>query len=337
MRGARAPLPRPCRGGTRPLTPEWPLAGPRRVDEDPAVQPEPDPSTARRAWVLYERIHAVTYFSEESAAAATEAGYRGFWMGYFAMRAAPLGAVGPDVVTAGFYGFHASRVARALPDAWSYAGPDRALRARLDGVDRTLQRIWGPDVDGPLVAEAADLAWQAAQAADVAGRVLGAANRALPRPAAPHLALWQATTTLREQRGDGHVAVLVALGLTPVEAQLVKIAADETDGPGLRRGRGWPDDDWSRGEESLRERGWLDPAGALTSTGADAHAEIERRTDEAAASPWQELGPDRTARLTALLAELVGPVVAAGVVPARNPIGVPLPDDGQTTGSRSRS
>ena len=283
-------------------------------------------NTVRQLWSRYERIHAVTYFSAESAAAATEAGYRGFWMGYFAQRAAPLGAVGPAVVTACFFGFHRSRVERALPDAWRLAGPERALAARLDGVDRTLRRVWGDSlIASGTVREAADLLWTAAQAADTAGRVLGAANQALPRPGSPHLALWQATATLREHRGDGHVAALVAAGVDPLGASLIKIAAGDADGAGLRRGRGWPGTDWAAAEARMIDRGWLDEAGRLTAAGRDIHDDIERRTDDAATSPWIALGPARTARVGEVLAVLVAPIVDAGVIPARNPIGVPLP------------
>jgi len=288
---------------------------------------EPDLTTARTLWSQYERIHAVTYFADEAAAAATATGYRGFWMGYFAQRAAPLGPVGPGVVTPCFYGFHRSRVERALPDAWAYAGPEAALAARLRGVDDTLRRLWGDRmVSSAQVEEAADLLWEAAQAAEVAGRVLGAANQALPRPEEPHLALWQATTTLREHRGDGHVATLVAFDVGPVEAALVKIGAGETDGASLRRGRGWPDEDWQAAEERLIDRGWLDGTGALSVAGKSAHREIEARTDAAAASPWQVLGPVRTSRVAELLTPLLVPILAAGLVPAHNPIGVPMPD-----------
>ena len=41
----------------------------------------------------------------ESQAACTGLGTRGYWMSYFALRAAPLGAAPPELVTALFYGF----------------------------------------------------------------------------------------------------------------------------------------------------------------------------------------------------------------------------------------
>lgn len=280
---------------------------------------------ARRLWTLFERIHAVTYFAEEAVAAARDAGYRGFFMGYFALRAAPLGPVGPNIATASFFGFHASRAERALPDAWAYAGPERALAARLAGVDRVLQRVWDLSGERARIAAAADLLWDAAQSADVAGRVLAAANQALVRPEPAHLALWQAATTLREHRGDGHVAVLVADGVGPVEAMVVKCAAGEADGVLLRSGRGWPEEDWLAAEESLRTRGWLAGDGMLTAAGEAAHQAIEDRTDAAAASPWQALGEERTNDLARLLGPLVDRIVTADTVPAVNPIGLPLP------------
>src|SRR5690349_833389 len=172
----------PCNASQpRPRRPEYNYG--RR--EEPAVP-------SRLMWQLFEPVHAVTYFAPEARAAAEGIGMRGCWMGYFAQRAAPLGPVRPEVVTAVFYGFHHSRLARALPDAWRIAGPEQVLRTRLDGVDAALRRFWGDDVVRSAdLAEAADLAHRAADAADVAGRPLAAANQALPLPEPAHLRLWQ--------------------------------------------------------------------------------------------------------------------------------------------------
>ncbi|MEJ2859763.1 SCO6745 family protein [Actinomycetospora flava] len=277
---------------------------------------------ARRLWTLLEPLHAVTYFTREAREAADAAGLRGFWMGYVAQRAAPLGAVGPDAVWACFHGFHRDRITRALPDAWGFADPARCLAARLEGADRSLRRLLadvpgGPE--GPSVAEAAELAWTAAGAADTAGRVLGAANQGLPRPAEPHLALWQAATTLREHRGDGHVAVLVAHDVGPVSAHRLKTAARESGS--LQESRRLDDAVWATAGEGLLARGWLDGEGALTATGHEAHAAIERDTDRAAAGPWRALGGTGTDRLAELLRPLAA--AAADAIPFPNPIGLP--------------
>jgi hypothetical protein len=283
---------------------------------------------ARRMWSLYEPIHAVTYFAEESRAAADAVGYRGFWMGYCAMRAAPLGPVGPATVTALFFGFAPERIARALPDAWERASADQALQARLTGVDGALRRLFGPDVlAGESLRRAAELAADAAAGADVAGRVLGAANQVLQAPSmssAPHLALWQALTTLREHRGDGHIAALVSADVSPVQSHLLKAAAREAPGDLLQQSRAWSDQAWESAKNGLVARGWLTANGTLTEEGRRGRDDIEERTDAAAESPWTALGAARTSELEALLTPLTAAVVESGLIPAINLIGVPL-------------
>src|SRR5436305_4913078 len=108
-----------------------------------------EPGVTRRLWRVLEPYHAVTYFTDESRQAFKDVGLRGFWMGYFAGRAAPMGPVGPGVVTATFFGFRHSMVARALPDAWTFATVADVLAARLHGVDRALRRLLGDGVHNP--------------------------------------------------------------------------------------------------------------------------------------------------------------------------------------------
>ncbi|MEU4832314.1 hypothetical protein [Streptosporangium sp. NPDC023615] len=277
-------------------------------------------------WGLLEPLHVVTYFAAEARAAADAVGMRGFWMGYFATRAAPLGPVGPGVVTAAFHGFPPAHVARALPDAWSFATPGDVLRARLDGAGNALRSLLGAEALGSdEMRAAAELAWEAAALADTAGRVLGAANQALPAPDEPHLVLWQAATTLREHRGDGHVAALVAHDVSPVEAHLLKVAAGETDLAQLRVARRFGDEEWEAGAAALRERGWADAAGVLTPEGARERERIERLTDEAAARPWRAFGDERTAALARLLRPFTRVVVESGVLPPSSPVGLPWP------------
>lgn len=280
-------------------------------------------TVARAMWERFEPVHQLVYFAPEVREAADALGMRGYWMGYFALRAAPLGPAPASVVTSCFYVFHPDRAARALPDAWAHAAPQQVLEARERAVDAAMTAFYGPDVlAGADLAEAADLAWEAARAADTAGRVLGAANQALPRPARPHVRLWQAVTTLREHRGDGHVAVLVGRRLGPVGALVLKSAAGETDGEFQLRTRQWDAEDWHAAQAELRERGWLDEQGRLTAAGADAHERIEADTDAAAASPWQALGADATARLAHLLEPLARAVLDSGIVPSGNPVGL---------------
>jgi hypothetical protein len=300
-----------------------------------------DGRISRRMWRLFEPVHAVTYFTAEARAAFDAVGMRGFWMSYFAGRAAPLGRVGPAPVTAAFFGFAPRRAGHALPAAWSIAAPAQLLAARSTGAAAALSRLLGPagldeaagltetaglDEAAGLtepagLTEAADLMWQASQAADTTGRVLAAANQALPRPDLPLLALWQAATTLREHRGDGHVVSLVARRITPVQSHVLKAAADEIDPEWQRRARGLSEHDWDRAAGELRSRGWL-AGSALTAVGARARDDLEWATDELALQPWSSIGAVATGRLATLLAPLVGQVLAGGVISVPNPIGL---------------
>lgn len=275
-------------------------------------------NTARLMWTLYEPVHALTYFSPGARAAFEAAGLRGFWRGYFAGRAAPLGAVAAAPVTAAFFSFAPGMVSRALPDVWQRATPDDALRARLDGVTTTLA---GLTADRPAddIAEAADLLAAAAARVGTAGRVLGAANAALPVPVAPLERLWQAASTLREHRGDGHVAALVAADLGPCEVLVWRGALDLRRDQ-LQPARGWSDDDWEAGRLRLVRRGWLDPAGRPTEAGVAGHRWIEETTDRAAAGPWDGVDTDR-------LRALLTPIARAcrATLPDVNAIGLPEP------------
>jgi hypothetical protein len=279
---------------------------------------------ARRLWRACEPVHAVTYFAPEPRSACAALGLRGFWPGYFAQRAAPLGAVGPELVTALFHGFHPEFVARSVPAVWSAAEPEEFLRLRLGSVDAALRRLWGEELlGGPAVAEAAAIARDAALAAPTAGRGLAAAVAALPWPAAPHLVLWHAQTLLRESRGDGHVAVLTAAGLDPAEALVLFAAEHGLDA--LRERRGWSEQEWAQAGARLADRGLLDGSAALTAAGRALRADVERRTDELADASWRAVGDERAERLVALVAPLTAAVVAGGAFAAGNPMGlVPL-------------
>jgi hypothetical protein len=276
-------------------------------------------TVAREMWLLFEPVHAVTYFVPEGRAAYEAAGLRGFWRGYFAGRAAPLGPVGAAPVVAAFSGFAPVMVERALPDVWSRATPAAALAARRDGAVAALSRVAAGMPAGD-VADAAGLLERAVGAAEYAGRVLAAAHAALPRPDEPLARLWHACTVLREHRGDGHVAALVAAGLDGCEP-LVWRAGIDVPRDVLQPNRGWTDGEWAAATERLVARGWLRPDGTVSDAGRVAHDAVEAATDVAAARPWAALTETDLDRLRTLLA----PVAAAclGLMPERTPIGLP--------------
>lgn len=282
---------------------------------------------AQRMWRLFEPVHAVTYFAPASMAAWEDAGVRGYWRGYFAGRAAPLGPVGAGPVVGSFFGFAPAMVARALPDVWTRISPQRALAVRLDGARAALGPLLA-DVDPDAVAELAALLRSVAQRAPVAGRVLGAANAALPWPDDPIGALWHATTILRELRGDGHVAALVTAGLDAPESLVWRVSRGGTDRAFYQQIRGWTDDEWDAAADRLRARGWLDAAGAPTETALAAAVELENTTDRLASDAWDALDPEAVDHVVKLLAPIAEG--AAGLLMWPNPVGVPDPRNAST-------
>ena len=285
-------------------------------------------------WTLFEPIHAVTYFTADSRSAYEQAGLRGFWRGYFAGRAAPLGAVSAAVVAASFFNFAPAFVGRAIPGVWDLVTPEEALRARLQGAVGALRGLLaGRESEA---AAAADLLWRAVEELDFPGRMLSAANAALPVPEDGLARLWQAATVLREHRGDGHFAALAAADIDGCEAVALRCLMDMKR-ENLQPVRGWTDEAWDDALARLAARGWVDGDGTPTQTptqaqaqaptptsaGREAHAAVENATDWAAARPWARLGPEVTAEIAAALTPISQ--ACASVLPFPSPIGLPAP------------
>lgn len=294
------------------------------VVRDSAVMERLPHSIARRAWVSLEALHACAYFAPEVGRAYGELGLR-YWAGYFGARSSPLGAVPPSVVTATFYGFHPSFVAKWVPAVWEVTSPGELRAAHVSATGTALRRILGDAATSAEVAEAVSLAAAAAAAADTAGRPLAAAWQALETPDEPLLALWHAATVLREHRGDGHVVALVSEGLGPVEAHLTLAHTGRAPVALLRLRRGWLEDDFAAGTARLQRRGLAHDDGHLTDVGRRLRDSIEVATDRLAMVPYQALGAEGCERLLTLLAPLAGLVADAGVIPYPNPVGAPRP------------
>ncbi|GLW72033.1 hypothetical protein Kpho02_43320 [Kitasatospora phosalacinea] len=274
---------------------------------------------ARALWWLFEPVHALTYFSPEARAAYEAAGLRGYWRGYFGGRSAPLGAVDAAPVVAAFFNFAPQMVERALPEIWSLASPEQALEARVAGATGALQRVL-VDVKPDLIDRSVELLERAVDGLDCCGRVLAAANADLPRPDERLARLWQATTVLREHRGDGHVAALVAEGLDGCEALVVRCALD-TRRETLQPHRGWSDTEWDEATARLIEREWLAPDGTLTLAGRRRHLALEGATDLAASRVWTHFHRSELDELVTALR----PISAAcrADLPPSTPIGLP--------------
>ncbi len=260
---------------------------------------------ARKTWRTVEPLHGMIYFVPEAAEAYAALGITGT-NGYFASRAAPMGAVSAEVVISTFYNFKPDLVRAAIPGAWEVASPEELIRARLGAVDKAYRRLLGDDiVESDAMRRAAELARVVADDATtrLEGRPLCAGHARLDWPDQPHLALWQAQSILREFRGDGHIALLVLHELSGIEALITHGAGGDAPLALLRSTRGWSDGEWAAAEASLCRRGWLsDGADEATFTewGAAQRQEIEDETDRLAAAPYAELGDEGCTELRSL-------------------------------------
>jgi hypothetical protein len=278
------------------------------------------PATARRLFDRFEPVHALTYFAPEARTAFDGVGLRGFWMGYFAARSAPLGPAPADVVTAMFYNFSPSHVARALPAAWELASTAEVLRVREASAVAALRRCGVLDDDASRTA--AELLAKAAIGASRDGRPLFAANHALPWPDEPVARLWHAATLLREQRGDAHVAVLVANGVGGRECNVLHSVADRAPKDFIMRSRQYDDDEWRACSERLAERGILDDAGALTDSGREVKQHLEDTTDALALDAFDALDDDELELLFNTLTPITRAVIDGGDIPVATPMGL---------------
>jgi hypothetical protein len=272
-----------------------------------------DPAVARAAWRTLEPYHGAIYFVPEARDEYAQLGITDRMRGYFASRAAPMGAVSPGVVEATFFNFDPGLVRRSMTGVWDVVSPADMVAARLRAVDRMIVRLIPEAVDAGAVAEAAALARTAAMVAceQPEGRPLFAGHADLDWPERPHLVLWHAQTLLREFRGDGHLAALTAAGLSGCEALVTHAAAGDVPAEVLQATRQRTADDWAAAVDRLRSMGWLDAHGVFTELGRERRDWVERRTDELAVAPYAALGVAGCERLRELVRPLSRAMSAA--------------------------
>jgi hypothetical protein len=154
------------------------------------------------------------------------------------------------------------------------------------------------------------------------------ANRSIDGLDDPVERLWQLCTTLREHRGDGHVAALAAGGISGCEAHLL-LSADQGVAPEVFfENRGWSPEQQRVATRSLEERG-LVHGGAITHEGRSLRMDIEATTDSLASAPFDRLLDDSgRAELLRALTPTATAIVRSGTLPFPNPMGLPKLDVG---------
>ncbi len=208
-----------------------------------------------------------------------------FLMSYVWGRAAALGDPTPGVAAAAFAWFEPTMVGALLDAARAAVSRDMLLEVR----DRETEASLADVLDGEDVGPTADLLLDAVRQIPTAGRPLfaGLLDRPLPPGAAGRLQ--RACDLLREARGDAHVAVVVAAGLGPVEANVVNELWHGMPLGSYTGSRGWPEEAIAEAVQQLEGRGWLS-AGALTEQGRAGRRGLEAATDRALQPVVEALG-----------------------------------------------
>jgi Helix-turn-helix family len=232
--------------------------------------------------------------------------------GYYCSRAACMGQVPGEVVVAAFGVFNPALIIPAVERGWSIASADEALDAREHGATASLARILG---DQPALPEVTAVLQRAAAAGSASGRFLYAGLRSLGIPSTPWGALWRAVDTVREHRGDSHIAAWIATGLDPVEIGLLTEIYYGMPSKRYHRGRGWTEADLDAGLDRLRGRDLVagDPP-RLTARGAQLRESIELATDTQQRPIIEAIGDDLDRLIDALTPWSMA-IVAAGGFP----------------------
>ena len=206
--------------------------------------------------------------------------------------------------------------------------PETLCRVRAIAAADALSEVCRTEARSDLVA-ALPLLRRAVAACGGDGRVMAGANRSLWPVIAPALGTaglgeaWQACTTLREHRGDGHTAALLARGVSGLDAHLLAAGTKAIPAEVLRDNRGWSEDDWERAVEALRVRGLLHGDGRATDTGRTVHGAVEDLTDRLAEPAYAALSDGARADLHGALSASAADIAASGLLPFPNPMGLP--------------
>ena len=231
-------------------------------------------SPARQLRDAIEPVATICFWSEAAYEAYAERGLD-FLTGYVGARGCVLGEPDGSVVAAAFGVFEPGLIGQLWDGARQACDLAGLRAAREAGAVAALRAALGAPCEAE---EVAGVLRRGAQAADVAGRPLFAGNAGLAWPADPLAQLWLACSTLRELRGDSHLAACVTAGLTGLEANLVTELQVGWSPQSYAGTRGWAPEAMTAAAANLRERG-LVSGDELTDAGRQLRAGIEEATD----------------------------------------------------------
>jgi hypothetical protein len=248
-----------------------------------------------------EPIAGQVYFSPEAHAAYAELGFNpspgstrdGVALpdgpAYFASRGSLLGQVSGEVVAAAFGVFNPAVVVPAVAWAWTKVDAATICTARTRGGVAQLGRVLGPAPGG--LARATDLLARAVEPLRPEGKPLFAGLRGLGLPGDALGDMWRLADTLREYRGDAHIAAWTSAELDATEVGLLTELYWRMPLRSYIRTRAWSDADLDDAEGRLVERGLLSDA-ALTPEGRALRERVEVSTDTQCQVIVETLGDD---------------------------------------------
>lgn len=124
--------------------------------------------------------------------------------------------------------------------------------------------------------------------------------------------LWHAATLLREHRGDGHIAALVAAGIGGTEAHVLHALSEGIPAEKFGRVHHLPAARLAAVVDGMRARGPVDGSGWLSDTGRMTKERIESLTDDLAAPAYDSLEPSELDQLIADLEPVAAVLDVAG-------------------------
>lgn len=277
----------------------------------PEPIPEPDvvSSDARRLRDALEPIATQGWWSPAAGKQFAELGLD-FLPGYVWGRAASLGHPSAPVVVSSFGVFEPGMLAAAYQAGADQVSREHVLAAReVGGTDGVAAVATAEEC-----AAVADPLFRAVDEVDGLGRPLFSALRALPRPSTPAGRAWRAAEIVREHRGDAHLAVLVATGLTAPEANVLTECWLGFPLGEYSATRGFAPDALAEAAFGLERRGWMEGS-QLTDAGRRERSTIEEITDACQADLVESCGDDLAVIVDT--AELISTrLIAAGSFPA---------------------
>ncbi len=124
--------------------------------------------------------------------------------------------------------------------------------------------------------------------------------------------LWHAATLLREHRGDGHIAALVAGGIGGTEAHVLHALSEGIPAEKFGRVHHLPAVQLGAVVDGMRARGLIEASGWLSDAGRESKERIESLTDDLAAPPYDSLTSSELDQLIADLEPIAAALNAAG-------------------------